>query len=89
MESFYHLVNITTEMLPEKDYDFILLAYDDVNGNGIETENITGKRLQDFLGNGKTVHFEKMFLTDVTPKRVVYWGHSSTRGWAERYEQQL
>ena len=85
MESFYHLVTITPQMLPAKDYDFILLAYDDHKGKGIETEEIRGKRLQDFINKDTQIHFEKMFMTDVTPKRVVYWGHSPERGWAERH----
>jgi len=27
-----------------------------------------------------------MFLTDKNPSKVVYWGHSPERGWAEKEE---
>lgn len=89
MHSFYHLVNITVDMLPEKDYDSILVAFDDENGIGIDSEIITGHRLRQFLENSKPIHFEKIFLTHQKPSRVVYWAHSKERGYAERYEEKL
>ena len=89
MYAFYHLVNITPHFLNQKDYDYILLAFDDENGEGIESENIEGTQLQQFLNEGTPIHFEKSFLTDKNPSRVVYWAHSPERGWAEREEIQL
>jgi len=86
MFSFYHLVNINRDQLPGDDYDSILVAFDDERGLGIESESITGHRLKEFIEGGKPIHYEKMFLTDKTPARLVGWGHSPTRGWAERVE---
>lgn len=86
MFSFYHLVNINREQLPGDDYDSILVAFDDDNGIGIESESITGHRLKEFMEKGKPIHYEKMFLTDKNPSRLVCWAHSPTRGWAERIE---
>ena len=62
------------------------MAFDDDNGIGIDSESITGHRLKEFTENGKPIHYEKMFLTDKNPSRLVCWGHSPTRGWAERIE---
>lgn len=87
--SYYHLVNITTDTLNQKDYDYILIAYDDKDGIGIHSENIRGGRLNRFLKHGEPIHFENMFNTDIKPARVVYWAHSPERGWAERQEIQL
>ena len=89
MHSFYHLVDIHPHHLPKKDYNFILVAYDDEKGEGIESEYIEGNQLKNFLENGTPIHYEKMFLTDKTPSRVVYWGHSKSRGWVERFENKL
>ena len=89
MHSFYHLVNIEPTMLPEKDYDFVLVAFDDENGISIDSEAIKGGRLLSFIENNKPIHYEKMFLTDKKPHRVVFWGHSEERGWAEKYEIKL
>lgn len=89
MRSFYHLVNITRDQLNKDDYDFILIAYDDSNGKGIEYQEVRGEQLNNFLDKGTPIHFEKMFMTDIEPYRVVYWAHSSIRGWSERVEIKL
>ena len=89
MHSFYHLVDIQTWYLPEKDYDFVLVAFDDENGIGIESEFISDNRLTRFLEKNIAIHYEKMFLTDRKPAKVVYWAHSPERGWAERHEIKL
>ena len=69
-----------------KDTGGSLIAFDDENGIGIESESIKDYRLKEFLQNGTPIHYEKMFMTDEVPARVVYWAHSKTRGWAERHE---
>lgn len=89
MYSFYHLVNVTKDMLPAKDYESVLVAFDDENGNGINQNYIKDHRLERFINNNEPIHYEEMFLTDKTPSRVVYWGISKERGWAERVEFKL
>jgi len=89
MRSFYYLVTIHRHDLHADDYDSILVAYDDENGNGIYSKSIDGYELEKFLNNQGPVHYEEMFLTDKEPSRVVYWGYSSKRGWAERVEIKL
>jgi hypothetical protein len=86
MHSFYHLVDIQTWYLPKKDYDFVLVAFDDENGISIESEFISDNRLTMFLEQNTPIHYEKIFLTDKKPAKVVYWAHSPERGWAERHE---
>lgn len=89
MVPFYHLVNIERHDLPEKDYDFILVAYDDDQGLSIENEYISDTRLKEFIEKNTPIHYEKIFMIDKAPSRVVYWAHSSKRGWAERVEINL
>jgi len=89
MVSFYHLVDVQPEYLQGKDYNFILVAFDDENGIGIDSEFIDDNRLKLFLSENKPIHYEKMFMTDKTPSKVIYWGHSETRGWAEKHEINL
>lgn len=89
MRSFYYLVTIHRHDLPADDYDSILVAYDDENGNGIYSKSIDGFELQKFLNNQGPIHYEEMFLTDKEPSRVVYWAYSNNRGWAERVEIKL
>jgi hypothetical protein len=89
VRSFYYLVTVNRHDLPENDYDFVLIAYDDENGNGIYSKSIDGHDLQRFLNGDGPIHYEEMFLTDKEPSRVVYWAHSPERGWVEKKEINL
>jgi hypothetical protein len=82
------LVTINREYLPENDYDFILVAYDDENGVSIFNKYIDGPQLKSFL-SGHPIHYEEMFYVEEEPSRVVFWAHSPERGWAERKEIKL
>ena len=86
MFSFYHLVTVTRDMLPADDYSSILIAFDDENGIGINSKSIEGHELKMFMEDRTQIHYEEMFLTDKNPSRVVFWGYSIKRGWAERVE---
>jgi hypothetical protein len=89
MTSFYYLVNIERHDLPEDDYQSILVAFDDENGESIFSKSIDGAQLNDFMKTKKPIHYEEMFLTDKPPSRVVYWALSKERGWSERVERQI
>lgn len=82
--SFYYLVDITRDMLPANDYESILVAFDDEKGEGINHKYVAGEQLKKFIQNGTPIHYEEMFPSERIPKRVVYWGVSKERGWAER-----
>ena len=86
IKSFYHLVTITRKDLPENDYDFILVAYDNEEGNSLHNKYINGNDLLKFLNGDKPIHYEETFTTNENPVRVVYWAHSPKRGWCERKE---
>ncbi len=88
-KSYYHLVNITHEMLPGDDYESVLVAFDDNTGSGIHQTFISDDRLTQFLETGNPIHYEEMFVTNKEPCKVVYWGVSKSNGWAERVEFDL
>ena len=88
-KSFYHLVNINKNELPENDYASILIAFDDENGIGIHSKSIEGHQLENFM-NGTPIHYEEFFpYFDKDPKRMVAWAYSKERGWAERIEHTI
>ena len=89
MESFYYLVTITKNDFPQNDYEHILIAYDDEQGISIDSKYITDWRLKNLMEKGENIHFEDFFLVDRKPARVVYWGYSKERGWAERIEHKI
>ena len=89
MKSFYYLVTITKHDFPQNDYEHILIAYDDEQGISIDSKYITDWRLKNLMEKGENIHFEDFFLVDRKPARVVYWGYSKERGWAERIEHKI
>lgn len=88
-KSFYHLVTITKNELPNNDYSKILVAYDNEKGIGIHTRYIEGDELTQFTSGKANIHYEDYMFLEEWPKRVVYWGFSDSRGWAERVEHLL
>ena len=89
MFSFYHLVNLERSEMPADDYKSILVAFDDENGIGMFTKSIEGHQLKEFMTNGTHIHYEEMFLAEKKPSRLVFWGYSDKRGWAERVEVKI
>jgi hypothetical protein len=89
MKSFYHLVTVHKHDFPGTDYKHILIAFDDENGNSINSKYIDGQQLEDFMNKGQQIHYEEFFLTDKDPKRVVFWAYSGERGWSERVEHKI
>jgi len=89
-KSFYHLVTVHRNELPADDYKSILIAFDDENGIGIHSKFIEGHQLQQFLNNQGPIHYEEYFpYFDKKPVKMVAWGVSETRGWAERIEHKI
>ena len=88
MHSFYHLVNVEKHLFADNNYKFVLVAFDDENGESINSQFIEDYRLTNF-NNGQNIHYEEFFLTDKIPSRVVYWAYSEEKGWCERYEHKI
>jgi hypothetical protein len=89
-KSFYHLVTVNRNELSENDYKSILIAFDDEDGIGVHSKTIEGLELQNFLNNKTPIHYEEYFqYFDKKPVRMVAWGYSESRGWAERIEHKI
>ena len=89
MESFYHLVTIYRLNFPRDNYKHILVAFDDEQGNSLNSKFITGYELENFIRTGSPIHYEEYFLTNKTPTRVVFWGYTEEEGWVERVEHKI
>jgi len=82
-EPFQFLVEITSDMLPEKDYDYIRIAFDDEEGKPpLHSYDWRDSRIKDEDWKYPTRHI----ILEKKPTRIVYWAHSVNRGWAERIE---
>lgn len=88
MNSFYYLVTVDKNSFNDNNYNFVLVAFDDGNGESINSKFIEGHELNMF-NQGHNIHYEEYFLTDKVPARVVYWAHSEEKGWCERIEHKI
>jgi len=88
MESFYHLINIDKSLFARNDYKFVLVAFDDENGNSLKNTFIDDGRLN-YFNQGNNIHYEEFFLTHKTPSKVVYWAYNEEAGWCERVEYKI
>jgi hypothetical protein len=89
LKSYYHQVNITRDMLPGDDYEKILVSFDTEDNNGVHQTYIDDQRLRKFNTDGVPIRYEEMFCTKEIPAKVIYWGISREKGWAERVENKL
>lgn len=88
MNSFYYLVTVDKNLFSDNNYNFVLVAFDDENGQSINSKYIDGHDVNMF-NQGQNIHYEEYFLTDKIPTRVVYWAHSEEKGWCERVEHKI
>jgi len=90
LNSFYYLVTVHRHELPGDNYSSILIAFDDENGIGVKSRHVEGSELEEFLKNGKPIHYEEFFTyTGKKPMRMVAWAVGRDKGWAERVEHAL
>lgn len=89
MQSFYYLVNINPKDFPRKDYEHILVSFDDENGVAVNQKFISGHQLSLFINDLRPIHYEEYFLTNTTPAKLVYWGYTKNEGWVEKIEIKL
>lgn len=88
-KSFYYLVTVERKDFPRNNYKHILVAFDDENGMGVNQKYIAGKELDDFINYNINIHYEEYFLSEIQPRRVVYWGYTDEEGWVERIEHEI
>jgi hypothetical protein len=74
---------------PANDYQHILIAFDDEQGEKINHRYITDNQLTHFMETGNPIHYEEFFLVEKEPSKVVFWAYSNERGWCERIEQTI
>ena len=92
VKSFYHCINFNKNHFKEADYDCMIVAFDDADGNSVFRDDWNEERIKsNFSHPGEGFSFENIFNInhDKDPVKWVMWGHSKSKGWAERLEGQL
>jgi hypothetical protein len=82
---FKHCIDINHNQVPEKDYDFWAVIFNDKDGNEIyrkDSDKTEINRLM--LDKDGYCKIWREFNTSVKPKHWVVWPHSLSKGWCER-----
>ena len=82
---FKHFLDIWHEDLPERDYDFIVVALHGVNDETLYRKDFQPNEIAPIVYNEKNF---KVFLVEapeiVKPSSWVVWPHSVSKGWGKR-----
>lgn len=78
--------------LAEQDYDLIVVALLDKNGNDIYRQDATGDEIKALLGsnpNDQFVHIWREFESSSQPVKSRVWPHSISKGWLNPIEKEI
>ena len=85
LKIFKHCIDIRYEQVPEKDYDFWVVALHAENGDTIYRKDATPDDIQRYMNDPDK--YCKIFVecqTDIKPDNWVVWPHSISKDWCER-----
>lgn len=84
---FKHCIDVGFHQVPEKDYDFWVVAYENNKGETIFRQDADTNEVERILadpdGYGKVW---RTFTTSENPVKWVIWPHSKSKDWCERLE---
>lgn len=87
---FKHCIDIGFNQIPLNDYDVLVVAFEDKEGNEIYRQDADVKEIQkikkDPSGYGK---IWRTFNTQIVPSKWIVWPHSISQGWMDRIEGKI
>ena len=88
---FKHCIDIHRESVPETDYDFWVIAFEDKDGNTIHRQDADVREIQNMLRDKEKTFLNiwRTFNTDVKPYKWVVWPHSISKDWCTKIEHTL
>lgn len=87
---FKHCIDLPRVSLPERDYEFWVVAFHDDNGETISRMDANKDEIGRVM-SGSDAHCKvwREFQTTVQPIKWVVWPFSTSKGWCERIEGRL
>jgi len=84
---FKHCIDVAFSAVPEKDYEFWVVAFHDENGETIFRKDADKDEIKR-IKNDKDGYCKiwRDFQTTKQPKKWVVWPYSSSKGWCDRIE---
>jgi hypothetical protein len=87
---FKHCIDIGYERVPEKDYDFWVVAFHDENNETLYRKDADKEEINRMFNDpDKYCKVWREFNSEKKPKYWVVWPHSQSKGWGERMTGEL
>lgn len=84
---FRHCIDIWKKSLPEEDYDFWFIAFQDEDGEDIYRQDADKYEIEQLMkGSGEFVNIWREFETKVRPHKWIVWPHSESKEWRYQIE---
>jgi hypothetical protein len=84
LKIFKHCIDIYPGQVPEEDYEFWVVAFEDENGETIYREDTTAEQLDEMKRNLDGFYkVWRTFKIETLPVKWVVWPYSSSKGWCE------
>ena len=85
-----HYIDVYKGSLPENDYDLVVVAFLDEEGNDLFRKDLSGHELKGLINsdpNDHFIHILREYEDTRHPYKSLVWPHSESKGWGERIEQ--
>jgi hypothetical protein len=90
LKIFKHCIDIQYSQVPEKDYEFWVVAFHDEKGETVFRKDADKAEISRMMRDpDKYCKIWREFNTETLPKKWVVWPHSSSKGWCEQISGQL
>jgi len=87
---YKHCIDVGYSSVPEKDYDFWVVAFHGPNDETIYRKDADKNEIAGFFRDpDKYCKVWREFPTTVLPSHWVVWPHSESKGWCDRLTGQL
>jgi len=90
LKIFKHCIDIQYSQVPEKDYEFWVVAFHDENGETIFRKDADKAEISRMMKDpDKYCKVWREFNAETLPKKWVVWPYSPSKGWCEQISGQL
>jgi len=86
---FKHCIDVGLNQVPELDYNFWAVIFQDEEGNDIYRQDATAEDVRAMKLQAQTDGYIKLwrqFETNKRPKKWIVWAHSESKGWMDKME---
>jgi hypothetical protein len=84
---FKHCIDVQYSQVPEKDYEFWCVAFEDSSGKTIYRQDADKQEINRLLNTGESyIKLWREFHIETQPKKWVVWPFSKSKEWCGRFE---